>query len=152
MLSYRRFLGDLAYGRLRFTLGADLNVIGGIAEASDESIDQPASLRSPREFGSLMAGGQIRLGGWGGSRYGGIGLRLETGFGAGRFATSGSEPSTAIAPGVVVQIGPRAEFLIKSGDAHVTPVSFSAAYRLMQPINQEARALHAFMGSVEFRF
>jgi hypothetical protein len=152
MLSYRRFLGDLAYGRLRFTLGADLNAIGGIVEASDESIDQPASLRSPREFGSLMAGGQIRLGGWGGSRYGGIGLRLETGFGAGRFATSGGEPSTAIAPGVVVQIGPRAEFLIKSGDAHVTPVSFSAAYRLMQPINQEARALHAFMGSVEFRF
>ena len=32
LLSYRRFLGDLAYGRLRFTLGADLNVVGSARE------------------------------------------------------------------------------------------------------------------------
>jgi len=154
MLSYRRLLGDLASGRLRFTLGADLNVAGttaGIAERNS-----PSSLRTPGEFGSAMVGGQVRLGGWGGSRYGGFGLRLETGPGAGTFsmrrATADEDRSTTTGAGWVFQVGPRAEFLIKAGDAHVFPLTLSAAYRVMQPLNNEAHALHAFVGGVEFQF
>jgi Domain of unknown function (DUF4157) len=156
MLSYRRLLGDFAAGRLRFTLGADLNVLGTIGSISEASQDTPNSLRKPGEFGSAMVGGQVRMGGWGGSRYGGFGLRLETGLGAGQFsmrrATADEDPSTTTGAGWVLQVGPRAEFLIKSDDAHVRAVTLSAAYRVMQPLNNEARALHAFVGSVEFQF
>jgi len=97
----------------------------------------------------------MRLGGWGGPRYGGITLRLETGFGAARFSTPGAvrrgEPATAIGPSWILQIGPRAEFLIPAGSG-VVPLSFSAAYRMVQPLNSEAQALHGLMGSIDFRF
>ena len=154
MLSYRRLLGDLASGRLRFTLGADLNVTGTAAGIVERNT--PSSLRTASEFGSGMVGGQVRLGGWGGSRYGGFGLRLETGLGVGQFsmrrATADEDRSTTTAAGWVFQVGPRAEFLIKAGDAHVFPLTLSAAYRVMQPLNNEARALHAFVGGVELQF
>ena len=156
MLSYRRLLGDLASGRLRFTLGADLNVTGTTAGIVEAATGTPGSRRTPGEFASGMVGGQVRLGGWGGSRYGGFGLRLETGLGVGQFsmrrATADEDRSTTTAAGWVLQVGPRAEFLIKAGDAHVFPLTLSAAYRVMQPLNNEARALHAFVGGVEFHF
>lgn len=156
MFSYRRFLGDWVSGRLRMTLGADLNVMGAAIEGSDDSLDTPAERRTPAEFGSAMVGAQMRLGGFGGSRFGGIGARLETGFGVGRFAlrpaTRGDTASTTIAPAWVLQVGPRAEFLIPFGDAHVFPLSISAAYRLAQPLNSDAQALHGLLGSVELRF
>jgi hypothetical protein len=154
MLSYRRLLGDLASGRLRFTLGADLNAIGTFAGIAQRN--EPSAFRTPGEFGSGMVGAQARLGGWGGSRYGGFGLRLETGLGAGTFsmrrATAAEDPSTTTGAGWVLQVGPRAEFLVKSGDAHVFDFTISAAYRMMQPLNGEAQALHAFVGGVEFLF
>ena len=156
MLSYRRLLGDFASGRLRFTLGADLNVMGAIDGIAGASQDTPSSLRSPGEIGSGMVGAQTRLGGWGGSRYGGFGLRLETGLGVGTFsmrrATADEDRSTTTGAGWVLQVGPRAEFLVKRGDAHVFNFTISAAYRMMQPLNNEARALHAFVGGVEFQF
>lgn len=153
LMSYRRFLGDWAGGRLRGTLGADFNFAGVLSEAAYYG---PASERPAHEFGSVMGGLQYRAGGWGGTRYGGISFRLETGLGAGRFttppATSGAEPTTGIMPNVVLQVGPRAEFLIKTGDAHVTALSIGAAYRLVQPLNAEARALHGALLSAELNF
>ena len=154
MLSYRRLLGDLASGRLRFTLGADLNTVGAIASISERNT--PSAFRTPGEIGSGMVGVQTRLGGWGGSRYGGFGLRFETGLGAGTFsmrrATADEDRSTTTGAGWVLQVGPRAEFLVKQGDAHVFDFTISAAYRMMQPLNGEAQALHAFVGGVEFQF
>jgi hypothetical protein len=154
MLSYRRFLGDWVSGRLRLTLGADINVMGAALEGADASLDIPAERRTPGEFGSAMVGGQLRLGAWGGPRYGGFGLRLETGFGAGRFAlrpaSRADTPSTAIAGSWVLQVGPRAEFLIPIG-ANVLPLSIGAAYRLAKPLNSEAEALHGILGVVEVR-
>ena len=155
VLSYRRFLGDLASGRLKFTLGADLNVIGATAGIAENVGSLRGTPRSPAEFGSVMAGAQTRIGGWGGSRYGGISLRFETGFGVGQFAlrqAANEDPKSAVAPTWILQVGPRAEFLVKSGDAHVFPFSISAALRHVQPINGEARALTAIVGSVEFPF
>lgn len=155
VLSYRRFLGDLASGRLKFTLGADLNVIGATAGIAESVGSLRGTPRSPAEFGSVMAGAQTRIGGWGGSRYGGISLRFETGFGVGQLALRQAEnegPTSAIAPTWILQVGPRAEFLVKAGDAHVFPFSISAALRHVQPINGEARALTAIVGSVEFPF
>ncbi len=155
VLSYRRFLGDLASGRLKFTLGADLNLVGGLLGVVPSVDKQNTIPRFPAEFGSVMAGAQARLGGWGGSRFGGLSLRFETGFGAGQFAlrqVANEDPKSAIAPAWILQVGPRAEFLVKSGDAHVTSFSISAALRHVQPINGEARALTAIVGSVEFPF
>jgi Domain of unknown function (DUF4157) len=150
MLSYRRFLGDFAAGRLRFTLGGDVNLLGAAG-----LLEQPTQ-RRPGEIGSVMAGAQFRIGGWGGSRYGGIGIRLEGGIGAGEFAarSPSADPSSSptLGAGWVVQIGPRAEFLIRTDSAHVLPVTLSAALRYMQPRNEEARALNAIVGSVEFPF
>jgi Domain of unknown function (DUF4157) len=155
VLSYRRFLGDLASGRLKFTLGADINVVGATAGIAENVGSLRGTQRSPAEFGSVIAGGQARIGGWGGSRYGGIALRFETGFGVGQFAlrqAANEDPKSAVAPAWILQVGPRAEFLVKSGDAHVFPFSISAALRHVQPINGEARALTAIVGSVEFPF
>lgn len=147
-ISYRRFLGDWAGGRLRATLGADFNFVGTLLEAG-----RPPG---PHEFGSVTGGVQLRAGGWGGTRYGGISFRLETGIGAGRFAlppaAAGAEPSTEILPDVILQVGPRAEFLIKTGDAHVMPLSVGAAYRLAQPLNSEASALHSALFTLETTF
>jgi uncharacterized protein DUF4157 len=152
MLSYRRFLGDLAYGRLRFTLGADLNLVGSAREAGSIA---PENERQPGEFASAMGGFQLRLGGWGGSRFGGLALRAETGIGVGRFAirpaSPDEAPSTGIEAGWVVQIGPRAEFLIRSDSAHVRSFSVAAVYRMVEPLNGDARALHALMATFEYR-
>jgi hypothetical protein len=147
LFSYRRFLGDWAGGRLRATLGVDLNAMALFSET-----DVP-----PRagEFGSTMVGLQARLGGWGGTRYGGFSFRAETGFGVGRFnlrpATPGEEPTTSVRPDWILQVGPRAEFLIKFGDAEVLPVSVGAALRLAVPLNGEAEALQGALFSLEFR-
>lgn len=155
-LSYRRFLGDFASGRLRLTLGADVNLIGAGAAIGEAAGGVPESSRTPVEFGSAMVGAQVRLGGWGGSRYGGFSLRFETGVGAGQFAlrpaTPDEAPGTVLSPSWILQVGPRAEFLIRSGDAHVFPFTVSAALRIVEPTNSEARALQGFMGSVEFPF
>lgn len=152
MLSYRRFLGDLAYGRLRFTLGADLNLVGSARELGSVA---PETQRQPGEFASAMGGFQLRLGGWGGSRFGGLALRAETGIGVGRFAirpaSPDEAPSTGIEAGWVVQIGPRAEFLIRSDPAHVRSFSVAAVYRMVEPLNGDAHALHALMASFEYR-
>jgi hypothetical protein len=155
VLSYRRFLGDFASGRLKFTLGADLNILGSALGIADGGASSLSTSRSPAEYGSVMLGAQTRLGGWGGSRYGGIALRFETGFGVGQFAlrqVAGTDPKSDIAPTWVLQVGPRAEFLVKTDNAHVFPFSISAALRHVQPINGEARALTAIVGSVEFPF
>jgi hypothetical protein len=149
ILSYRRFLGDWASGRLRATLGADFDVVATLPEL------KPLGQRPPGEFGSVMGGLQARLGGWGGSRYGGFSFRLETGVGVGRFslrpATPADAPGNAILPAWVLQVGPRAEFLIKMGNA-AFPLSIGAAYRLTQPLNAEAQTLHGLVGSLEARF
>ena len=42
--------------------------------------------------------------------------------------------------------------VIRTDSAHVLPVTLSAALRYMQPRNEEARALNAIVGSVEFPF
>jgi Domain of unknown function (DUF4157) len=156
VLSYRRFLGDFASGRLKLTLGADLNVIGTSLGIADSLGSNSRTIpRNPAEFGSVMAGAQTRLVGWGGSRYGGFSLRFETGFGVGQFAlrrAADEDPKSAIAPTWILQVGPRAEFLVKTDDAHVFPFAISAAFRHVQPINGEARALNAIVGSVEFPF
>jgi Domain of unknown function (DUF4157) len=155
VLSYRRFLGDFASGRLKLTLGADLDLVGsgiGIIEGGSRG---HSTARTPVEYGSVMAGAQTRIGGWGGSRYGGIALRFETGFGVGQFAlrqAANENPRSAVAPTWILQVGPRAEFLVKTDNAHVFPFSISAALRHVQPINGEARALTAIVGSVEFPF
>ena len=80
LFSYRRFLGDWVSGRLRATLGADFDVAGTVLAVSPPIAGQPAT----GEFGSVMGGLQARLGGWGGSRYGGFSFRVETGVGVGR--------------------------------------------------------------------
>ena len=148
LLSYRRFLGDLAYGRLRFTLGADLNVVGSARELG--SIE-PEAQRRPGEFASAMGGFQLRLGGWGGSRFGGLALRAEAGIGVGRFAIRPASPDEAPTTGTgaawVVQIGPRAEFLVRRGRANVRSFSIAAEYRMVEPRNDDARALHALMAA-----
>ncbi|BCH34310.1 hypothetical protein MesoLjLc_62400 [Mesorhizobium sp. L-8-10] len=156
LLSYRRFLGDWASGRLRATLGLDLNVFGTASELGAVGAETPEERRVPTEFGGALAGIQARAGGWGGTRYGGFSFRLETGVGAGRFAlrpaTPEEAPSTAIAPAWILQVGPRAEFLIPYGDAYVFPLSVGAAYRWTQPLNSEAEALHGLIGSLEVQF
>lgn len=151
LLSYRRFLGDWASGRLRATLGADFDPLATGLELTPPVIGQ----RPAGEFGSVMGGLHGRLGGWGGSRYGGFSVRVETGIGIGRFslrpATPADAPGSTILPAWVLQVGPRAEFLFKVGDAAL-PVSIGVAYRLTQPLNAEAQALHGILGSVELRF
>ncbi len=155
MLSYRRFLGDWISGRLRLTLGADFNLGGASAEIEAAHADRPAERRKTGEFGSAMVGAQMRLGGFGGSRFGGIGVRLETGFGAGRFAlrpaTRGDTASTAVASSWVLQVGPKAEFLVPIG-SFALPLSVGAAYRLAKPLNSDAVALHGLLGTLEIRF
>ncbi len=157
MMSYRRFLGDWVSGRLRLTLGADLDLTGVASEAADTGTGISARIREPTEFGSAMVGAQMNLGGFGGPRFGGFSLRLETGLGAGRFRVP-SEPradnaTTRLAPSWVLQIGPRAEFMIPiSKRSLALPLSIGAAYRLAQPLNSDAEALHGLMGSIELRF
>ncbi len=158
LVSYRRFLADWASGRIRLTAGADVDLFGVAFEAESEVLDKPGSRRPTAEFGSGVVGGQFRLGGFGGSRFGGFNARVETGFGAGRFSLRPSADDegrgTMIAPSWVLQVGPRAEFTIPmiGAPGRVVPVSIGAAYRLVQPLNSEAEALHGFMGSAEFRF
>ncbi len=155
LVSYRRFLGDWASGRLRLTLGADFNAVGAALEGADAAINTPAERRAPTGFGSAMVGAHVNLGGFGGPRYGGMSLRLETGLGAGRFrvpsAPRADNATTTLAPSWVLQIGPRAEFLVPLGP-HALPLSVGAAYRLMQPLNGDAEALHGLMGTLEVRF
>ena len=119
LASYRRFLGDWAGGRLRLTVGADLNALGLATEDRDSRINLPASRRTPHEFGSAMFGAQVNLGGfeaYGGPRFGGIAIRFETGIGAGRFRVpeprSGGGPTTETGLATILQVGPRAEFLV----------------------------------------
>ena len=154
LFSYRRFLGDWAGGRMRATLGVDLNEVGLVSELAER--DHPAEQRPASEYGSVTGGVQARLGGWGGSRYGGFSVRFETGIGVGRFnlrpATPGEAPRTGVRPDLILQVGPRAEFLIRVGDAHVLPLSISAAYRLAQPLNSDAEALQGALFSLETRF
>ena len=158
LISYRRFLADWASGRIRLTAGADIDVLGIAYETEAATSDEPESRRPTAEFGSGVVGGQFRLGGLGGSRFGGLNARVETGFGVGRFSLRPSADDeargTTIAPSWVLQVGPRAEFTIPmlGSPGRVVPVSIGAAYRLVQPLNGEAEALHGFMGSAEFRF
>lgn len=153
LFSYRRFLGDWAGGRLRATLGFDLNSISIGAELGSRA--QPPGQRPTGDFGSAMFGFQARAGGWGGTRYGGFTFRIETGFGAGRFslrpATPAEAPSTSVAPSWILQVGPRAEFLINIGGGRALPLSIGAAYRLAQPLNAEAETLHGIVGTIEIR-
>jgi hypothetical protein len=152
LFSYRRFLGDWAGGRLRLTLGGDINVLGLTSEIA--SYDQPSDLRLTGEFGSAMAGFQVRAGGWGGTRFGGISFRVETGVGVGRFtlrqASPGELPATTREADWILQVGPRAEFAIKSGD-DVNTFSIGAALRLATPLNEDARTLQGILLSVEYR-
>ncbi len=157
LVSYRRFLGDWASGRLRLTLGADLDIMGPIFEGVSAATRTPADRREPGEFGSIMAGGQFNLGGFGGTRFGGFSLRLETGLGAGRFnvprGAGTADDTTTLAPSWILQVGPRAEFLIPiSNRSLALPISIGAAYRLVQPLNSEAQALHGILGTFEARF
>ena len=158
LISYRRFLADWVSGRIRLTAGADIDLLGTAFETEAAVTDRPESRRPATEFGSGVIGGQFRLGGFGGSRFGGFNARVETGFGVGRFAlrpsTEGDPRATTIAPSWVLQVGPRAEFTIPmfGSPGRVAPVSIGAAYRLVQPLNGEAEALHGFMGSAEIRF
>jgi hypothetical protein len=133
LLSYRRFLGDWVSGRLRMTLGVDL----GLSDLT----------KSPTMFGAAMVGAQARIGGWGGSRYGGVSVRVETGFGFGQYALRPAAPGeaggTASAPAWVLQVGPRAEFLIKTSTREMAlPVSLGLALRFVQPLDPDARTLH----------
>ena len=149
-LTYRRFLGDWASGRLQATLGVDLSLIGTTLELAERRPE----LRPPGDFGSVTGGFRARIGGWGGTRYGGISIQVETGIGVGRFALRPAAPSdpaqTTIAPSWILQVGPRAEFLIRFGE-HVLPWSIGAALRLAEPINSEAKGLHGLLLSSELR-
>jgi hypothetical protein len=153
LFAYRRFLGDWAGGRLRATLGVDLNILGISSEIAERNY--PATSRSIGDFGGAMLGFQARLGGWGGSRYGGFSFRFETGLGAGRFAlrpaAPDEAPATAVAPSWVLQVGPRAEFLIPIGGGRALPISLGAALRLAVPLNIEASALQGALLSIEIR-
>ncbi|MGH6843038.1 MAG: hypothetical protein ACREDV_13300, partial [Methylocella sp.] len=157
IFSYRRFLGDWAGGRLRATLGVDLNEIGLISEIAYSG--SPEETRPAGEFGSAMVGVHARLGGWGGTRYGGFAFRVETGFGVGRFnlrpAAPGEAPATGVRPDWILQVGPRAEFLVKNPfstneESGVIPFSIGAALRLAVPLNGEAQALQGAVFSLEF--
>ena len=154
LFSYRRFLGELSSGRLRGTLGVDLSLSGLGGEAGKALGGVPAERRPASEFGAAIVGGQYRAGGWGGPRYGGLTFRVETGIGVGRFslrpATPDDSPESVIAPAWVLQVGPRAEFLLKVG-SHGLPLSFGLAYHYVQPLNFEAQALHGIVFSIEGR-
>ena len=161
LYSYRRFLGDWASGRGRATLGADLNIVSTAMELGERR----ESARPIGEFGSLMGGFQGRLegegnpatGGWGGPRFGGLTVRVETGIGVGRFSLRPAGPGesrTAIAPSWVLQVGPRAEFLVPDPitEGRVIPLSIGAANRLAVPLNADAERLNALIFSLEGRF
>jgi hypothetical protein len=155
LYGYRRFLANWASGHIQPSLGLDLNLTGLLSEAV------PASSFTPRlaggEFGSLTLGTQWRPGWpWGGERYGGFTLGAEAGPSIGRFnlraPRPGEVPGTAVAGGVVLQIGLGAEFYIPTSSGRIYPFSLDAAYRLVQPLNAEAERIHAvvFGASISF--
>jgi hypothetical protein len=154
LLSYRRLLGDWASGHLNLTLGADLNFITTVGEIVEEASKAPEERRFLGEFGSVMVGLHGRVSPWGGPRYGGLTGRIETGFGAGRFALRPADPSererTSIEASWVLQIGLGAEFALPDifTEGRIIPLSVQAAYRLVQPLNGEAERLHGILGGV----
>jgi hypothetical protein len=159
LLSYRRLLGDWASGHLNLTLGADLNFMTMVAEIVELAEERPEDERLVGEFGSFMVGLHGRVSPWGGPRYGGLTGRIETGFGAGRFALRPADPSererTSIEASWVLQIGVGAEFALPDifTEGAVVPLSVQAAYRLVQPLNSEAERLHGVIGGLfEFLF
>jgi hypothetical protein len=145
MISYRRILEAWASGRIQLTTGGDLNFYGLTSEAitAIRGVE-----RSPGEFASAMVGlrGRTNLI-WGGERFGGLTGSIETGVGVGRFLLRdlgpGEEP-TSVEGDVVLQVGIGAEFYLPVGQG-ATPVSIEAAYRLVQPLDDEARRIHGFV-------
>jgi len=54
LMSFRRFLGDWAGGRLRMTLGVDLSITGAAGAASEAINELPESLRTPTELAQRL--------------------------------------------------------------------------------------------------
>jgi hypothetical protein len=154
LLSYRRLLGDWVSGHLNLTLGADLNFITTVAEIVEEASKVPEEQRILGELGSVMVGLHGRVSPWGGPRFGGLTGRIETGFGAGRFALRPADPTererTSIQASWVLQVGVGAEFAVPDifTEGRVVPLTIQAAYRLVQPLNSEAERLHGILGGV----
>ena len=149
LLSYRRFLADLANGQTQLTVGADIN-----AFSSGLLVDRQLS----GEFGSLMAGlhmrglEEVETGeriDRGGERFGGVTARLELGASLGRFRVTerrgaGTGLASELGAGFVVQAGLGAEFYIPIG-VEALPLSLGATYRMVQPLNTEAQRMHGLL-------
>jgi hypothetical protein len=143
LITYRRFLTNWASGRLRPSLGADVNVIGLTLEARRGRTEG-------REFGSATVGIHGRTNfPFGRERFGGLTGSVDTGFGVGRFTLTpvrgGSE--TAVAPDWVLQVGTGAQFYLPIGSQAV-PVTVEAAYRLAIPLNIEGERVQSLLLSV----
>jgi hypothetical protein len=157
LISYRRILHSFASGRLQLTAGADVNAMG-ISTAINQAMGVKPTQAA--DFGSGMVGMRGRLAHlWGGEGYGGLSGSVDTGFGAGYFrmrtTNPGEDPKrTRVAGSYVLQLGLGAEFYIPLGRSSgmVVPVSFDAAYRLVQPLNAKARQIHALLGTLSFHF
>jgi hypothetical protein len=144
--SYRRLIHEWAGGRLTLNAGADINLVGILRQAD------PRLRESATELGSGMVGMRRRFSAWGAERYGGILLTGDIGFGGDRFkvraANASDKPGVITDPGVVLQLGARIEFWIPNiefKEGRVTPLSFEAGYRLVQPLTPEAQRMHEFV-------
>ncbi len=149
ILSYRRILGELSSGHIQPVVGGDIDLSGLIAEGLD-----PEGARGSRELGSVMMGYRLRSALlWGGERYGGLIARVETGVGLGRFRLRTAEgQGSALAPTVLLQVGAGAEFSIPMRSGLIFPMSLEAAYRLVQPVNEEARRIHSLTLGISTTF
>jgi hypothetical protein len=157
LFSYRRILRAFAAGRLKFTAGADINLMGAAVGINQATGTRP---RWAADIGSGMFGVRGRFAPlWGAEGHGGLSGSLETGFGAGYFRPRTPRPGeesdrTRVAGSYVLQLGLGAEFYIPLGlrSGLAMPVSFEAAYRLVQPLNSKARQIHALLGTLSIHF
>jgi hypothetical protein len=150
LLGYRRLVERWLSGRQQLIVGADLNFLQLAREAAGE--------RAPGSLGGAMFGFRERTPMWGAERWGGITLYGELGAGAARFRVreaEGHPGATRLGPGVVVEVGARAEFYfpdLSAREGRRSAIALTAGYGLIVPLTPEAEQIHQLVFGVQAPF
>jgi hypothetical protein len=153
LLGYRGLVQGWLAGRQQLVAGVDLDILQLLREADPDK---------PGYLGGAALEFRERVPAWGAERFGGLSLYGGLGAGAARFRVrdAGSHPTaTRLGPGVVIEVGARAEFYFRNIDpspglqeGRRIGIAATAGYRLIVPLTPEAKQIHEIVFGIQVPF
>jgi hypothetical protein len=153
LLGYRGLVRSWLAGRQQLVAGVDLDFLQLVREAAEVK---------PGYLGGAALEFRERVPVWGAERFGGLSLYGGLGAGAARFRVrdaSTHPTATLLGPGVVIDVGARAEFYFRNIDPNPDiqegrriGVAATAGYRLIVPLTPEAKQIHEIVFGIQVPF